>query len=299
MSYDYNRICHMSRSFLFPPVRQRDYELEVILCVRGALSPVLANMALDGLEGAARGAVPARIAGTRRSKVNVIRYADDFVITGDSKELLEERVQPAVVAFLAERGLELSEEKTRITRIEDGVEFLGQTLRKKGRKLLIRPSQEAVRAIRCALAETLRRYRGLAASAMVQRLNAQIRGWAYYHRHVASADTFVALDTWAFRALRTWTKRRHPSKGPRWLKEKYWTLGERGWFAVLVPTKRGHRLHRLLRFTSIAIVRHTKVLGEANPYDPKYDGYFAARQAGRKHHPARGSQAEMRALMAA
>lgn len=264
----------------------------------GIISPTLANLTLDGLEAAARGAVPGRIAGSRRSKVNVIRYADDFVITGDSRELLAERVQPAVVAFLAERGLELSEEKTRITRIEDAVEFLGQTLRRLGRKLLIRPSQGAVRAIRHSLAETLRRYRGSFASAMIQRLNAQIRGWAHYHRHVASADTFVALDGWLFRALRRWTKRRHPSKGPRWLRETYWSLGERGWFAVLVQTKRGHRLHRLLRTTSISIVRHVKVRGEANPYDPAYDEYFARRKAGQKHYPANGSQAELRAVLA-
>jgi RNA-directed DNA polymerase len=265
----------------------------------GIVSPVLANLTLDGLEEVARRAVPGRILGNRRSKVNVIRYADDFVITGDSKELLEERVKPAVVAFLAERGLELSEEKTRITRIEDGFNFLGQTLRKLGRKLLIRPAQEAVRSIRATLAETLRKYRGSAASAMVQKLNAQIRGWAYYHRHVASADTFVALDKWLFRALRKWTKRRHPSKGPRWLWQQYWSLGDNGWFAVLVKTKRGHRLHRLLRTTSIGIVRHIKVLGEANPFDLAYDGYFAERQAGKKHYPARGSQAEFRAITAA
>lgn len=264
----------------------------------GIISPTLANMTLDGLEAAARHAVPGRIAGTRRSKVNVIRYADDFVITGDSKELLEERVRPAVAAFLAERGLELSDEKTRITRIEDGVNFLSQTLRKLGRKLLIRPTQEAVRAIRRTLAETLRRYRGLAASAMVQKVNSQLRGWAYYHRHVASADTFVALDKWLFRALRKWTKRRHPNKGPRWRWKTYWSLGDRGWFAVLVKTKRGQRLHRLIRTTSISIVRHIKVLGEANPFDPKYDGYFAERKAGKKRYPARGSQAELRAITA-
>ncbi len=265
----------------------------------GIISPVLANMTLDGLEAVARTAVPARIDGSRRSKVNVIRYADDFVITGDSRELLAERVLPAVRRFLGERGLELSEEKTRITRVEDGFDFLGQTLRKKGRKLLIRPAQEAVRAIRRTLAQTLRRGRGGAASATVQILNAQIRGWAYYHRHVASADTFVALDKWLFRALRQWTKRRHPGKGPRWLRQTYWTLGDRGWFAVRVKTKRGQRLHRLLRTTSISIVRHVKVLGEATPYDPAYDEYFEGRKAGRKYYPARGNQAELRALTTA
>jgi RNA-directed DNA polymerase len=264
----------------------------------GIISPVLANRTLDGLEAVARGAVPPRIDRCRRSKVNVIRYADDFAITADSKEILVERVVPAVRAFLSERGLELSEEKTRITEIGDGFDFLGQTLRKRRNKLRIRPAQEAVRSIRHALAETLRKWRGSAASAMIQRLNAQIRGWAYYHRHVASADTFVALDKWLFRALRKWAKRRHPGKGPRWLRQQYWTHGDRGWFAVLVKTKRGQHLHRLLRTTSVSIVRHIKVLGEATPYDPAYDEYFKGRKAGKKKYPARGSQAELRALTA-
>jgi len=259
---------------------------------------LLANLTLDGLEAVARHAVPGRLSGRRRSKVNVIRYADDFVITGDSKELLETQVQPAVVAFLAERGLELSAEKTRITRIEDGFDFLGQTLRRLGRKLLIRPSQQAVQSIRRTLAETLRKYRGWFASAMIVKLNAQIRGWAYFHRHVASADTFVALDGWLFRALQKWTKRRHPNKGPRWRYVTYWSLGDHGWFAVQVKTKKGPRLHRLLRVTSIGIVRHVKVRTAANPFDPAWDHYFAERKAGKKRYPAKGSHAEMRAVLA-
>ncbi|MBI5017639.1 MAG: hypothetical protein HZB55_19390 [Deltaproteobacteria bacterium] len=82
----------------------------------------------------------------------------------------------------------------------------------------------------------------------------------------------MALDNWLFRALRKWTKRRHPNKGPRWRWKAYWSLGDRGWFVVRVKTKRGQRLHRLIRTTSVSIVRHIKVLGEANPFDPKYDG---------------------------
>ena len=224
--------------------------------------------------------------------------SDDFVITGDSQELLDTRVKPAVVAFLAERGLELSAEKTRITRIEDGFDFLGQTLQRYGRKLLIRPSLEAVRSIRSTLAETLRKYRGWFASAMVVKLNSQIRGWAYFHRYVASADTFVALDSWLFRALKKWARRRHPNKGPRWLHETYWSQGDKGWFAALVKTKKGHRLHQLLRFTSIGIVRHVKVRTEANWFDPAWDTYFEELKAGKKRYPAKSSHAEMRAVLA-
>ena len=90
----------------------------------GIASPGLANMALDGLEAIARCAAP------RNQKVNVVRYADDFIITGASKEVLELKVKPAVLALLKERGLELSQEKTRITHIDDGFDFLGFNVRK-------------------------------------------------------------------------------------------------------------------------------------------------------------------------
>jgi len=90
----------------------------------GIISPTLSNMALDGLEDVVRRAVP------RRNRVNFIRYADDFIITGKSKYLLENKVKPAVEKFLVKRGLTLSEEKTTITYIRDGFTFLGQTFRK-------------------------------------------------------------------------------------------------------------------------------------------------------------------------
>jgi RNA-directed DNA polymerase len=106
----------------------------------GIISPVLANLVLDGLETVALQADPHR-QGNFRPKINVVRYADDFIITGSSREQLENKVRPAVEAFLEKRGLRLSEEKTRITLIEDGFDFLGATVRKYKGKLLIRPSK--------------------------------------------------------------------------------------------------------------------------------------------------------------
>jgi RNA-directed DNA polymerase len=101
----------------------------------GIISPILANMTLDGLEKAVHDAVP------RRSRVNFIRYADDFIITGKSKTILENNVLPAMKQFLQVRGLKLSEVKTKITYIKDGITFLGQTLRKHGRTLRITPQR--------------------------------------------------------------------------------------------------------------------------------------------------------------
>jgi RNA-directed DNA polymerase len=105
------------------------------------ISPVLANMTLDGLESAIKTAAP------KNAKVHVIRYADDFIVTGESKEILQQNVKPAIVSFLSQRGLNLSGEKTRITRIEDGFDFLGQHLRKFGDKFIAAPSKNSVKGI--------------------------------------------------------------------------------------------------------------------------------------------------------
>jgi RNA-directed DNA polymerase len=108
----------------------------------GIISPVLANMTLDGLEARLAEKFPkARQTGL---KMNMVRYADDFIITGHSKEWLEQEVKPVVVEFLAERGLVLSPEKTRLTHIEEGFDFLGWNIRKYNGKLLMKPSKANV-----------------------------------------------------------------------------------------------------------------------------------------------------------
>ncbi|OYV84542.1 MAG: hypothetical protein B7Z63_06760, partial [Ignavibacteriae bacterium 37-53-5] len=106
----------------------------------GIISPTVANWALDGLEKELKEHFHSRYL------VHMVRYADDFVITGRSKELLEQDVRPVVEAFLRVRGLELSKEKTRITHIQEGFDFLGQNVRKYGDKLLIKPSRNNVKA---------------------------------------------------------------------------------------------------------------------------------------------------------
>jgi RNA-directed DNA polymerase len=262
----------------------------------GIISPVLANMALDGLEAAIRKAVPLRVGSSNtRTKVNVIRYADDLVSTGGSKEILEDKVLPALRAFLAPRGLELTEEKTRILRIEDGVDFLGQNLRKYHGKFLIKPTREAVQSLLGKLRALLRKFQSGPVGVMIQKLNSVLRGWANFHRHVVSADTFRDIDTWLFHRLRRWLRRRHPKQNLAWLHQHYWARGDKGWFAALVKGKKKnqkqyhYRLYRLIRTSSIAIVRYKKVQGAANPYDPAYDRYFQARKAGNKYYAAKGS----------
>lgn len=242
----------------------------------GIISPVLANMTLDGLEAAVRQAVP------RRTKVNVIRYADDFVITGGSQELLQDKVLPAVGAFLLERGLVLSEEKTHITPIEQGFDFLGQNLRKYGGKLLIQPAKTAVQAIIAKTKEIIRAHRGAQTAAMIGKLNPVIRGWANYHHHVCSSAAFAWVDSCIFGQLWRWARRRHTAKGKRWTRKHYFrTTASTLWqFFATVKGKEGRRtIKDLLRAGSVTIFRHVKIQGETNPYDRQQDEYFRSRAA--------------------
>jgi RNA-directed DNA polymerase len=246
----------------------------------GIASPTLANMALDGLEAAAKKAAPARIDGDKRSKINVIRYADDFVISGDSKELLETKVKPAVEAFLHERGLSLSEAKTRIVRIDEGFDFLGQNIRKYNGKLMIKPARKNVKAFLRDIRKTIRKHLGLSTISMIGQLNPKIRGWANYHRYVVSGKIFSYIDTCIYNSLWQWMKRRHRNKSKTWMKNKYWLNGSKPWmFSTRVKDKRGYpRLYEVIRACHIGIVRHIKIRGNANPFDPKYDVYFRKRR---------------------
>ena len=199
----------------------------------GILSPVLANMALDGLERILRRKYPhsgSRALKGKNKQVNLIRYADDFIITGISKEVLAAEVKPLVTAFLQGRGLELSEEKTSITHIEDGFDFLGQNVRKYKGHFLTRPSKKNVKAFLTSIRKVVKDNKQATAHWLITQLNPQIRGWANFHRHAAAKETFVHVDTAIFKALWRWARRRHPKKGKRWVADRYFgRSGQRNW----------------------------------------------------------------------
>jgi RNA-directed DNA polymerase len=243
----------------------------------GIISPVLANLALDGLQELLRKQFPE----WKGYMVNLDRYADDFIITGRTKELLEERVKPVVRTFLAERGLELSEEKTRITHIDEGFDFLGVTVRKYRGTCLTRPSAANVHAFLEKVRAVIKGNPTATAGRLVVMLNPLIRGWANYHRHGASKETFVSVDSSIFECLWRWARRRHPDKGGKWVRRKYFgTLGEHHWmFNGEVPAAEGQvRTVWLRKAAATPIRRHRPIRCKANPYDPDWETYFEERE---------------------
>jgi RNA-directed DNA polymerase len=250
----------------------------------GIASPTIANLALDGLEIVLAERFGSTAKSINRFRVRLVRYADDFIITGNSKELLEREVKHCVEAFLAARGLELSEEKTKITHISEGFDFLGQNVRKYDGKLLIKPSARNVKAFLDNIRETIRANRSAKQETLIALLNPMIRGWANYHRHIVAKTTYAAVDSHIWQALWRWARRRHPNKSGGWVRRRYYrTLGHRHW--VFATTIRGYngesRFLALRSAQETRIVRHVRVQSDANPFDPVWDSYFAMRKRSR------------------
>jgi len=241
----------------------------------GIISPVLANMALDGLERALRERFPLH----SRQKVHMVRYADDFFITAASREVVEGEVRPFVEQFLGERGLELSKEKTTVVHIEKGFDFLGWNVRKYNGKLLIKPSRKSVFAFLAKVRGIIRQGRGLPAGMLVVQLNPVIRGWANYHCHAVSSATFSAVDHAIWVMLWSWAKRRHPNKSRQWTARKYFGFhSKQRWAFFGVLNQSGKRREAwLIHATSIGIRRHIVIRCDANPFDPQWKSYFARR----------------------
>ena len=254
-------------------------------------SPALANRTLDGLEALLHERFGARRRQRERHKVHLVRYADDFIITGTSTKLLRDEVQPLMAHFLKEprvtRGLELSHEKTSITPVEDGFDvtcgFLGQNVRRYGTKILLKPSGKNVRAFLAKIDEVIQHEGGyLTAGQLIERLNPKIRGWALYHRHASSARTFARVDDMIFKKLWRWARRRHRGKSARWVKAKYFTRPDDSRWrfrGAVTDDNGGYQPVLLFQARSMTIRRHVKIRGTANPYDPAWELYFEERLA--------------------
>jgi len=185
----------------------------------GLISPILANMTLDGIEKLLLVKYPKR--SNNSTKVNFIRYADDFIVTANSEETARE-IKDMIVTFLQERGLELSDDKTLITNINEGFDFLSWNFRKYNGKLLIKPSKKSIRRFTETISQTIMEGMAWSQEVLISKLNPIIRGWANYHNSVVSSDVFQILDHRIWELLWKWAKRRHPKKSKDWIVNKYW-----------------------------------------------------------------------------
>ena len=237
----------------------------------GVISPILANMALDGMQKVLSdrfhtnrlGKIDLRFKNAH--KVNLVRYADDFIVTAATKEIAEE-AKEIIRGFLCTRGLELSEEKTLITHVDDGFDMLGWTFRRFKEKLIVKPSKKSVKALNASLHNTvLERGKAWRQEDLIRVLNRQLRGWANYHQSVCAKDAFSRTDHILYEMLWRWAKRRHPKKNRKWITANYWySKGLRNW---VFSTKNAE----LIRLGEVPIIRHTKVRMSANPYlDSEY-----------------------------
>jgi RNA-directed DNA polymerase len=261
----------------------------------GMCSPVLANLTLDGLERRLQETYPKTNKKRRAAKVNFVRCADDFIITGNCKEVLEQEIPPLVECFMKERGLTLSPEKTIITHIEEGCDVLGQHIRKypqgKQYKLLITPSKKNVQTFLEKIRETIKTNTSASAGTLILQLNPKIRGWANYHRHVVSSNTFKSVDRAIYQRLWQWAQRRHRNTSAQWIKRKYFhSLGNNKWvFSGEIEGKEGKtRMVRLFYAASLPIERHIKIKGNANPYDPQWEISCEERLGSRMAHHLQG-----------
>jgi len=223
----------------------------------GLISPLLANMALDGIEELLRTRYPKK--GKMSYKVNFVRYADDFIITAVSEDIAKE-IKVLTTDFLKKRGLELSNEKTLITNINDGFDFLGWNFRKYNGKLLIKPSRQSIKKFTENLSKTIHQGKNWSQVALIDKLNPMIRGWTNYHKSSVSSKIFQKLDSIIWGMLWTWAKRRHPDKSKHWIANKYWEKS---------PTRLWNfrtQENELLRLSHTKIRRHRPLKLDMNPF---------------------------------
>ena len=253
------------------------------------LSPVLANIALHGLQelfGAfsrnGQYTLPQYKRGHNKD-VCVVRYADDFVITAPSKRILESWVLPKLRGFLDVRGIQLNEEKTKIITKKEGFNFLGFTIEQPRRKLFLRPQDEKIKKFLNRLREIVWSNKQMEQRKLISKLNPVLRGWAMYYRYSDANRAFEIVDYELWKLLWRWAKRRHPHKGKKWILNRYFgKVGEANW--VFRDEKTGYSLTQIV---NVRRLKYNFVVGTLSPYDPnpkvkkvwERKGYEAIRHA--------------------
>ncbi len=241
----------------------------------GIISPILANITMDGIENILADKYHKTKSGRMDSnhaakyKVNFCRYADDFIVTAKTEEIAKE-VKELIKDFLKDRGLELSDEKTLITHIDNGFDFLGWNFRKYNGKLLVKPSKKSIDKFTEKISGTIEKGKTWKQEELIDTLNPIITGWSNYHQSVVSSEIFHKLDNKIWNMLWHWAKRRHPHKPKQWIVSKYWhSSGKRNW----VFSGENKQLKLL---SDKKIIRHTKLKLDMNPHLDK--DYFVLRK---------------------
>lgn len=254
---------------------------------QGALcSPLLANIALHGMEEELGITYYRRISKRDgviheiKSSHALVRYADDFIIlcrTREEAESMYGKLQP----YLLKRGLELAEDKTRITHITEGFNFLGFNVRKykvgKKLKLLIKPSKESVQKARDKIKETFHQMRGCNVKTLIKNLNPLLRGFGYYWRHQVAKKIFSTMDSYVFGKVVRHLKRLHPNKSWKWIKKRYFKPDIHGQSKDRWLLTAPNKPVQLIKMAWIPIERHTMIKYTSSPYDSALEEYFHRR----------------------
>ena len=236
----------------------------------GVISPLLANIGLHGLENFIKSTNP---------KHGVVRYADDFIITARDEESLKQ-IQVQIQQWLSDRGLKFNLEKTIITSMEDGFNFLGFNHRHYNGKLLIKPFKKKVLDFCKRIGKEIKEMNGAEQESSIKKLNPILQGFANYYKGVVSKDAFnyISHRTWQY--LWRWAKRRHPNKSIKWVRRRYFkTINGNKWtFATITSNRRGKEKDLILYpIAYTPIERHVKVKGDASPDDLSLKEYWGKR----------------------
>lgn len=262
----------------------------------GCLSPVVTNWVLDGLESKLNASFP-KYPAKNNQKVNMVRFVDDLIITGKSESILQHGVIPVVCQFLKERGLHLSQDKTRITSTQQGLEFLGRQLKKTPQgRLLVQPTKTNQRNLRRKVSMTLKKMRTSTLEDVIRVLTLVIRGWGHAFRYDNSKKVFGKLDTYIRWALWRWARRRHPRKSVAWIRRRYNVFFDNHNQApgsYQEPNASQKRSFSWIPLAQMPIRTHVKIRSQANPYDPKWEKYFESRK---QEHARTMLQTRMRIL---
>jgi RNA-directed DNA polymerase len=248
----------------------------------GIISPTLANMTLDGLEN-----LLTDVAARRRSKaVHLVRYADDFLVISSSKRLLRSHVQPRIEEFLKARGMRLAAEKTRITHLKHGVEFLGCHLCLRRGALRITPARANLQHVLQNIAATMQANPGASPTRLIQVLNPIIRGWVQYYKHLESRELFLELDRQVAQLLWKWAKDQHSGLLKHYRARQYFRPGPGG-----LRRFTDHEGQTLYGTRETPYVHYIPIDPACNPYDAQWAQYLKQRQADRKQEQASADEA--------